>query len=172
MTEAFIGLGSNVGDRREHLRAALRGLERLGRITRVSSLYETEPVGFAEQGAFLNAVAAIETDLTPHELMQELLNIEAGRERVRVQRNGPRTLDLDLLFYGDEVIERPGLAVPHPRLQDRRFVLAPLCQIAPDLRHPALGLSVQELLEELRDTAEVLEAEPYPAWIQQPPYRT
>jgi 2-amino-4-hydroxy-6-hydroxymethyldihydropteridine diphosphokinase len=172
VTEAFIGLGSNVGDRREHLRAAYAGLERLGRVARVSSLYETEPVGFAEQGAFLNAVAVIETELTPHDLLQELLKIEAGRERVRAQRNGPRTLDLDLLFYGDEVIDRPGLAVPHPRLQDRRFVLAPLCQIAPDLRHPALGLSVQELLEELRDAAGVLEAEPYPAWIQPPPYRT
>jgi len=151
MAEAWIGLGSNLGNRRAHMRGALRELAHLGRLRAVSPLYETEPVGLREQPAFLNAAACLETELGAGELLDALLEIEARHGRVRGVRNAPRTLDLDLLFYDDAVIREPGLEVPHPRLHERRFVLEPLCAAAPGLRHPVLGLSVRELLERLED---------------------
>jgi 2-amino-4-hydroxy-6-hydroxymethyldihydropteridine diphosphokinase len=166
VAEAWIGLGSNAGERREHLRAALYALRRRGQVLQVSSLYETEPVGCTEQGAFLNAVLSLNTHLSPRGLLEELLRIEAGRGRIRRQRYGPRTLDLDLLFYDDDVIEEAGLVLPHPRLHERRFVLAPLCQLAPGLRHPVLKRSLGELLGEVEDSAAVVEVEEYPDWVE------
>jgi 2-amino-4-hydroxy-6-hydroxymethyldihydropteridine diphosphokinase len=137
VTAAYIGLGSNLGDREGNLRAALGRLAELGEV-RVSSFRETDPVGVTDQPRFLNAAAELSTELLPRDLLDALLAIERdlGRDRSREQRWGPRTLDLDLLLYGEEVIDEPGLAVPHPRLVERRFVLEPLYELAPDLVLP------------------------------------
>lgn len=164
MAEAWIGLGSNLGDRRGHLRAALGGLAGLGRVRSVSALYETEPVGLRTQPEFLNAVALLETELTARELLEGLLEIEARCGRLRTgQKNEPRTLDLDLLLYGDAVIDETGLEVPHPRLHERRFVLEPLASLAPRVRHPRLGRTVRQLLDELQDASAVRRVEG-PEW--------
>lgn len=159
MVEAGVALGSNLGDRRNHLREALRALRSLGRLRAVSPLFETEPVGLREQPPFLNAAALLETGLEARALLQALLAIEARRGRVRRAKDGPRTLDLDLLFYGEEVIRESGLEVPHPRMHERRFVLEPLVSVAPGWRHPVLGLTVRELLVRLDDPAGVAELE-------------
>lgn len=159
MAEACIGLGSNLGNRRAHLRGALREMARLGRLRAVSPLYETEPVGMLEQPPFLNAAARLETALGARELLDALLDIEAGHGRVRGEKSEPRTLDLDLLLYGDEMIREPGLEVPHPRLHERRFVLEPLAAIAPAWRHPLLGVEVAELCARLGERPAVVEVE-------------
>lgn len=164
MTDAWVGLGSNLGDREGHLRAALKGLAGLGEVTRVSPVYETEPVGFREQDPFLNAVACVRTTLAPDGFLQGLQRIELAAGRVRIQRDGPRTLDLDLLFWGGSVLELAGLEVPHPRLHLRRFVLAPLCDVAPDLVHPCIGRTALQLLETLEDPAAVERYFPAAQW--------
>lgn len=150
MTEALIALGSNLGDRHAHLTYAVERLRALGRVRAVSSWHETDPVGYTEQGRFLNGAVALETDLPPEELMRELLRIEAERGRERRLVNGPRTLDLDLLLYGSLVLDVPGLTLPHPRLHERAFVLAPLAEIAADAMHPSLQQTVGELWDRLR----------------------
>jgi 2-amino-4-hydroxy-6-hydroxymethyldihydropteridine diphosphokinase len=147
VTRVHIGLGSNLGDRE----AALRGaLELLGDdVVAVSSFRETDPVGYLDQPRFLNAVAALETGLEPRELLDRLLEVERELGRTRNgPRFGPRTIDLDLLLYGDLVIDEPGLVVPHPRLAERRFVLEPLAELDPDLVVPGLG-RVTDLLARL-----------------------
>ena len=147
MARAFIGLGSNLGDRE----AALRGaLELLGEdVVAVSSFRETEPVGYLDQPAFLNAAAALETGLEPRALLERLLGVERELGRTREgPRHGPRTIDLDLLVYDDRVIDEPGLVVPHPRLAERRFVLEPLAELDPGLVVPGQG-GVAELLSRL-----------------------
>jgi 2-amino-4-hydroxy-6-hydroxymethyldihydropteridine diphosphokinase len=146
VTVAYIGLGANLGDREENLRAALERLTELGPL-RVSSFRETDPVGVTDQPRFVNAVAELETDLGARDLLERLLEIERelGRHRSREERWGPRTIDLDLLLYGDEVIDEPGLTVPHPRLAERRFVLEPLHELAPGLLLPD-GRAVGDLL--------------------------
>jgi 2-amino-4-hydroxy-6-hydroxymethyldihydropteridine diphosphokinase len=147
VTVAYIGLGANLGDREENLRAALGRLAKLGAL-RVSSFRETDPVGVTEQPRFVNAVAELETVLGASALLARLLEIERelGRDRSREERWGPRTIDLDLLLYGDEVIDDPGLTVPHPRLAERRFALEPLHELAPELALPD-GRRIQELLD-------------------------
>ena len=142
MTLAYVGLGSNLGDREGTLRRALEllagtpGVE----VAAVSSLRETDPVGFLEQPRFLNAAAAIETELGPHALLDRLLQVESELGRTRDgPRYGPRRIDLDLLLYGDVVIDEPGLTLPHPRLHERRFVLEPLVELDSGLASPALG---------------------------------
>jgi 2-amino-4-hydroxy-6-hydroxymethyldihydropteridine diphosphokinase len=148
MAVAYVGLGSNLGDREAALRRALERLAALPRteVVAVSSFRETEPVGYAEQPPFLNAAAALETGLSPRELLEELLAVERelGRRR-EGPRFGPRTIDLDLLLYGQLELEEPGLEVPHPRLHERRFALEPLAELDPALRVPGHG-SVAELL--------------------------
>jgi 2-amino-4-hydroxy-6-hydroxymethyldihydropteridine diphosphokinase len=152
----FLGLGSNLGDREEALAAAGRGLAERGFVaTRRSSIWHTEPVGGPPQGWFLNAVVEGHTSLPPHALLDACLDTEHAMGRVRAERNGPRRIDIDILFYGDARIEEPGLVVPHPRLAERRFVLEPLVEIAPDFVHPILGLSVSELRRRCPDTSEV-----------------
>lgn len=139
MTRAYVGLGANLGDREETIRAAVRalGAEDGIEVVAVSALRETEPVGVGEQPLYLNGAAELETALTAPELLGRLLAVERRFGRVRVAgEHGPRTLDLDLLLYGDEVLDGPGLTVPHPRLHERRFVLEPLAELAPTLVVP------------------------------------
>jgi 2-amino-4-hydroxy-6-hydroxymethyldihydropteridine diphosphokinase len=142
----FVGLGSNLGDRELNLRRALERLEELG-LVRASSFRETDPVGVTDQPKFLNAAAELATDLPPRELLERLLEIERelGRDRATERRWGPRVIDLDLLLFGDEAIDEPGLTVPHPCLADRRFVLEPLCELNEDLTLPD-GTRVRDLL--------------------------
>ncbi len=154
-TRAFVALGSNLGSRRTNLRAAIDQLSRLGDVTAVSGFHPTRAVPESGVAAtdpeFLNAAAAIETHLDARTLLDGLLEIEAGLGRDRTSTPvGPRTIDLDLLLFGDLVIEAPGLVVPHPRMHRRRFVLEPLCQIAPNAWHPGLGKTAAELLAGLR----------------------
>lgn len=132
MTRAFLGLGSNLGDREALLASALDRLVAVG-LTAVSPRYETEPVGGPEQGPFLNCVAELDTDLSARQLLAVCARLEAAAERVRVERWGPRTLDVDVLWVDGVTVDEPGLVVPHPRLFERRFVLAPLRDLAPDL---------------------------------------
>jgi len=129
MARAYIGIGSNLGDRLSHLEAGLAGIAKLGTVVRGSSTYETEPVGVVDQDPFLNAVIAVDTDLGPRDLLEGLLAIEATRGRRRDVRWGPRTLDLDLLIFGRVTVDEPGLTVPHPEIRNRRFVLVPLVQV-------------------------------------------
>lgn len=133
-TRATIALGSNLGNRLNQLRSGLAGLRELGDVGAISSLYETDPVGGPEQGRYLNAVVLIETDLGPDALLEGLHRIEGGSDRTRHVHWGPRTLDLDLITFGDLEISEPRLVVPHPRAHERRFVLAPLLEVAPEAR--------------------------------------
>jgi 2-amino-4-hydroxy-6-hydroxymethyldihydropteridine diphosphokinase len=156
--DAWIGLGSNLGDRETQLCAALRALRDTDgvRIVAVSSIYETDPVGPGAQGPYLNAAARLRTTLAPRALLERLLAIEAEAGRIRgAERNAARTLDLDLLLYGQRRISEPGLEVPHPRLHERPFVLEPLCDVAAELRHPVLGESIAVLARRVRDPAAV-----------------
>jgi len=146
VTRAYVGLGSNLGDREEAIRGAAAAIG----ATRLSTIRETEPWGYEEQPLFLNAVAEIETALGPRDLLEELLEVERrlGRERASGPRYGPRTIDLDLLLYGDETIDEPRLTVPHPHLHERRFVLEPLAELDAGLVVPGWG-RVSDLLAAL-----------------------
>jgi 2-amino-4-hydroxy-6-hydroxymethyldihydropteridine diphosphokinase len=147
MARAFVGLGSNLGDREGTIRAAL---SRLDGVAAVSALRETDPVGFEDQPRFLNGVAALETELPPRALLERLLEVERSLGRTREgPRFGPRTIDLDLLVQGDLELDEPGLTIPHPRLHERRFVLEPLAELAPDLVVPGRG-PVRDLLAGLQ----------------------
>ncbi len=158
MPIAYIGLGANLpssaGPPSATLANAVTRLASMGRVTAKSSLYSTEPVGFAAQPRFLNAVVALETELSPRALLEALLSIERefGRDRTSGIANGPRTLDLDLLIYGTRSINEPGLVAPHPRLAERAFVLVPLTEIAPQAIDTRSGLTVSQLLEGLRQS--------------------
>lgn len=152
---AYLSLGSNIGDREGHLRDALSRLEAVGHIASVSSFYETEPVEFADQGWFLNCAAALETTQSPQQLMSEILRIEQEMGRRRIQKKGPRTIDIDILLFGDAIVNSPELTIPHPAMHQRRFVLEPLAEIAPEARHPLLNKTVHDLLGELPAGQEV-----------------
>jgi 2-amino-4-hydroxy-6-hydroxymethyldihydropteridine diphosphokinase len=145
---AYVGLGSNLGDRERNVENALARLEAEGWLVSRSSVRETDPVGVTDQPKFLNAAAELRTELEPRELLDRLLAIERelGRDRAREARWGPRLIDLDLLLYGDEAIDEPGLTVPHPRLAERRFVLEPLAELDPGLELPD-GRRILDLLE-------------------------
>src|SRR5579863_719447 len=152
MKTVYLALGSNVGDRETHL---ARARERLStddtRILRVSAIYETEPRDFPDQAWFLNQVVEVETNLFPKQLLARVQKIELALGRLPTRPKGPRTIDIDILLYGDTILSNPGLEIPHPRLADRRFVLEPLAELAPDLRHPRTNATIREMLAQVHN---------------------
>lgn len=156
MKTAYISLGSNMGDREQEIAAALRGLEARGvRVVKQSSIYSTEPVDVETQAWFLNCVVEVETELMPKQLLKALQQIESELGRRRTVRRGPRVIDLDILLYGSSVIRTAELEIPHPRMIRRRFMLVPLAEIAPTVRHPVEDKTVEELLAETEDRSVV-----------------
>jgi len=155
---AYIGFGSNVGDGIKNCRRALEaiGADPRNRLGPCSPFYRTEPVGKRDQDWFINGVAAVETSMTPQEMLEFLLSVEDRMGRVRQEKWGPRIIDLDILFYGDMVLDENSLQIPHPRLRERRFVLIPLKDIAPDLIHPVFRRTISQLLSELKSEEMVL----------------
>ena len=146
---AYLSLGSNVGDREAHLQSAVWRLGAAGRVVAVSSIYETEPVEFTDQPWFLNCAVALETSYTPRQLMSAILQIEKDMGRRRVQDKGPRSIDIDILLFADEIVNSEGLTIPHPSIAARRFVLEPMAEIAPEARHPVLNKTVLQLRDAL-----------------------
>src|SRR3989338_216963 len=149
--EIFLGLGSNVGNREDNLRHAIERLAPEIRLEKQSAIYRTMPMYVKEQPEFLNMTIQAETELSAHEVFQKIDTIQ--KEMGEHRKNQPRSIDIDLLFYGNEIIETPELTVPHPKIAERAFVLAPLADIAPDFSHPVLGVAIAELLKLLGDTS-------------------
>ena len=153
----YLSLGSNLGDRAANLDAAMQRLEDLGTIVARSSLYETEPVETPEkQPWFLNCAVALETELMPRQFLSRILAIEQEMGRKRIQPKGPRTIDIDIVLFGKSVVETASLMIPHPAMHQRRFVLEPLAEIAPDVRHPVFKKTARELLNALPTTSGVV----------------
>jgi 2-amino-4-hydroxy-6-hydroxymethyldihydropteridine diphosphokinase len=152
----YLSLGSNLGDRAKNLRNAIAALREAGiHVTRISSIYETEPVDYLDQPWFLNIAVGAETELAPAATLQTLREIETRLGSTKLVAKGPRLIDMDILLYGDKVIDIQDLQVPHPRMHLRRFVLEPLAEIAPTARHPISGLSISEMLARTKDTSTV-----------------
>jgi 2-amino-4-hydroxy-6-hydroxymethyldihydropteridine diphosphokinase len=146
---AYLSLGSNIGDRAAQLQDALTRLSAAGRVVAVSSFYETEPVEFTQQSWFLNCAVALETAKTPQQLMAAILVIEVQMGRRRAQNKGPRSIDIDILLFGDTIVDSTELTIPHPAMHQRRFVLEPLAEIAPEVQHPVLKKTIRELRDAL-----------------------
>jgi 2-amino-4-hydroxy-6-hydroxymethyldihydropteridine diphosphokinase len=146
---AYLSLGSNLGDRAAHIRDAIHRLAELGSVQAISSLYETEPVEAAPQPWFLNCAVALDTEKMPRQLLAGVLSIEQALGRRRAEKKGPRNIDIDILLFGNSVVELPELVIPHPGLHQRRFVLEPMVEIAPEQRHPALKRTMRELRDAL-----------------------
>ena len=156
MNTAYLLIGGNLGDRAAYLQQAIKQIEALcGHITRTSSIYETAAWGNTNQPAFYNQAIQLTTSLPPETLLAQLLAIEIEMGRVRTQKYGPRTIDLDILMIDDTILDSPSLSIPHPQLQNRRFALLPLNEIAPALHHPVLDKTIQELLLNCPDTLDV-----------------
>ena len=154
MKVVYLGLGSNIGDREAMIEAALAALNSPElRLNRVSSLYETEPIGFRDQGWFLNCVAEFETELFPKQLLQRMQKVEIAMGRVRSVRNGPRNIDIDILLLGNVVMQTEELEIPHPRYRERRFTLAPLAELNSEMRDPVTGRTMAEMLGDLTGQA-------------------
>jgi 2-amino-4-hydroxy-6-hydroxymethyldihydropteridine diphosphokinase len=145
MVNVYIGIGSNLGDKKENIRKSIKFMEEKCKIIKVSSLYKTEPIGYKNQDWFLNCTIKAETELKPLELLRFLQSIEKKLGRIRTIKNGPRTIDLDILFYNKKVINKRRLIIPHPRLHERAFVLDPLKEIAANFIHPVLKKPINEL---------------------------
>ena len=154
---AYLSLGSNLGDRKHQLDAAIAQLVQLGSVISVSAFYETEPVEFTDQPWFLNCAVGLETSMEPEHLLKHLMCIERdlGRNRAKEKKKGPRTIDIDILLFGDATVNFPALQIPHPAMHERRFVLEPLAEIAPEAQHPVLKKSVERLLADLPPGPEV-----------------
>ena len=172
--KAFVALGSNLGDRAAWLVAGREDLAGLHQTRELgaSAIYETAPVGPVDQGAYLNAVVVLETELPPRVLLGHMLAIEASHGRTRdpqTERFGPRTLDLDLLLYGDECVDEPGLEVPHPRLHERAFVLEPLCEVGSELVHPRSGTPLETYRASVHDPGAVSRRPDSPDWLLKSP---
>lgn len=154
MAKVYFGLGSNLGDRGKNIQDALVFLERWGvKIVRSSSIYESEPFGVKDQDWFFNIVAEGETELSPEDVLSAIRAIEKALKREKVIKWGPRTIDIDILYYDDQVIDEPELKIPHPGIPDRRFVLLPMDEIAPDYSHPVQNKTTSQLLKDCPDTS-------------------
>jgi 2-amino-4-hydroxy-6-hydroxymethyldihydropteridine diphosphokinase len=145
----YLSLGSNLGDREENLREAILRLETMGEVVKVSALYETEPVGYAAQPWFLNCAVQLETEKMPRQLLQAIRGVEQRMGRRRMRKKGPRKIDIDILLFGSSVVDTAELVIPHPAMHERRFVLEPLAEIAPDARHPVFKRTIRELRDAL-----------------------
>ncbi|MEL5898095.1 2-amino-4-hydroxy-6-hydroxymethyldihydropteridine diphosphokinase [Clostridium sporogenes] len=151
MHTAYVAFGSNIGEKESYIKRALEKIEKRGmKIIKVSPIYETEPYGVLDQDSFLNGVVKIETNLTPENLIEVLLDIEKQLDRVRERRWGPRTIDLDIIFYDDLITNKNNLIIPHKDMENREFVLKPLCDIDENFIHPVLKKSVKQLYDELK----------------------
>ncbi len=153
MKLVYLSLGSNLGERAANLRRAIDELRELGEVVAISSFYETEPMEVTDQPWFLNCAVALKTDLMPRQFLSRVLKIEEKMGRRRIRPKGPRMIDIDILLFGNSVIHTPQLDVPHPAMHQRRFVLQPLAEIAPEVRHPVFKKKVRELLEALPRSA-------------------
>lgn len=160
METVYISIGSNLGDRVQNSIRAIEGISEFAEVTAVSSFYETDPVGNEDQPPFINSVVEIKTDLSPHRLLQKLHSLEKKLGRLREIKWGPRTIDLDVIFYGNLTIKDSDLIIPHPEAHKRRFVLEPMEEIAPKRIHPSLKQSISELLKKLKDPHKVMKINP------------